>query len=152
MHMKLTFEQAALPEPEVVIRGDLADPRVRELAAAVQRAVGASRLFLYRDGREYPHDFSEIAWFEAVDGRTLAHLGREVYETKYKLYELAELGYRHGFVQINRGVLVNIRSVESVAAEFSGNYTACLRDGKTRLTISRKYVKAFRQYVLEGEG
>ena len=67
----------------------------------------------------------------------------------HKLYELAGMGYRHGFVQINRSVLVNVRAVESVAAEFSGNYTAYLRDGKTRLTISRKYMKAFRNYVME---
>ncbi len=147
--MKISFEQAALPEPEVIIRGDLADPRISELAAAVQKAAGASRLFLYRDEREYPHDFSEISWFETMDNRTIAHLGSEQYEAKYKLYELAEMGYRHGFVQINKSMLVNVRAVESVAAEFSGNYTAYLRDGKTRLTISRKYVKAFRNYVME---
>lgn len=147
--MKISFEQAALPEPEVIIRGDLADPRVSELAAAVQKAVGASRLFLYRDEREYPHDFSEITWFETCGNKTVAHLGNERFEAKYKLYELAELGYRHGFVQINKSVLVNVRAVESVAAEFSGNYTAYLRDGRTRLTISRKYMKAFRSYVME---
>ena len=84
-----------------------------------------------------------------MDNRTIAHLGPEQYEAKYKLYELAQMGYRHGFVQINKSMLVNVRAVESVAAEFSGNYTAFLRDGKTRLTISRKYVKAFRSYVME---
>ena len=147
--MKITFEQAMLPEPEVIIRGDLADPRVSELAAAVQKAVGVSRLFLYRDEREYPHDFSEIEWFETCDSKTIAHVGAERFETKYKLYELAEMGHRHGFVQISKSVLVNVRAVESVAAEFSGNYTAFLRDGRTRLTISRKYLKAFRSYVME---
>lgn len=147
--MKITFEQAMLPEPEVIIRGDLADPRVSELAAAVQKAVGVSRLFLYRDEREYPHDFSEIEWFETCDSKTIAHVGAERFEAKYKLYELAEMGHRHGFVQISKSVLVNVRAVESVAAEFSGNYTAFLRDGRTRLTISRKYLKAFRSYVME---
>ena len=148
--MKISIEQASLSEPEVIIRGDLSDPRVRDLAAAVQKVAGVSRLFLYRDEREYPHDFSEISWFETMNDRTIAHLGQEQYEVKYKLYELAGMGYRHGFVQINRSVLVNVRAVESVAAEFSGNYTAYLRDGKTRLTISRKYMKAFRNYVMEG--
>ena len=147
--MKITFEQAMLPEPEVIIRGDLADPRVSELAAAVQKAVGVSRLFLYRDEREYPHDLSEIAWFETCESKTIAHVGAERFEAKYKLYELAEMGHRHGFVQISKSVLVNVRAVESVAAEFSGNYTAFLRDGRTRLTISRKYLKAFRSYVME---
>ena len=147
--MRISFEQAALAEPEVIIRGDLADPRVSELAAAIRKAVGVSRLFLYRDEREYPHDFSEIAWFETCDNKTIAHLGAERFEAKYKLYELAEMGHRHGFVQISKSVLVNVRAVESVAAEFSGNYTAYMKDGKTRLTISRKYMKAFRSYVME---
>ena len=50
--MKISFEQAALSEPEVIIRGDLADPRISELAATVQKAAGAPRRSLYRDGRE----------------------------------------------------------------------------------------------------
>lgn len=147
--MKITLEQAALAEPEVVIRGDLNHPKIRELISALQSATGAARLFLYKDEKEYPHDFEEVQYFEADRNKVFARIGGAVFETRFKLYELAEMGRSRGFIQINKGVLVNVRQVHSVEAEFSGNYMALLKDQKTRLTISRKYMKAFRNYIME---
>ena len=69
-------------------------------------------------------------------------------EARYKLYELADMLHGSGFIQISKGILVNVHEVQSVEPEFSGNYTAVLADRKT-LTISRKYFKAFREYVVK---
>ena len=145
--MKLTLEPPAGDEPEVVIRGDPADPRVHRLMAAFSRASGAGRLFLYREGKAFLYGLEDVDYFEAGEGRVLAHAGAETLETRERLYELA--GMAPGFIQISKGVLVNVARVRSVEAEFSGNYVCSLRDGKTRLTLSRKYVKAFKQYVME---
>ena len=68
-------------------------------------------------------------------------------EARYKLYELSEMLRGSGFIQISRGVLVNVSEVLSVEPEFSGNYTATLKTGNRHLTISRKYFKSFRDYV-----
>ena len=62
--------------------------------------------------------------------------------------QLAEGLYNKGFVQISKGVIVNSAAVTSVAAEFSGNYVVHLKD-QTNLSLSRKYVKQFRKYILE---
>ena len=64
-------------------------------------------------------------------------------------YELADMLSGNGFIQISKAVLVNVHDVLSVEPEFSGNYTATLSDHKTRLTISRKYFKSFREYVIK---
>ena len=64
-------------------------------------------------------------------------------------WELADMLRGSGFIQISKGVIVNAHRVLSVEPEFSGNYTAVLEDGKTRLTISRKYFKAFHDYVIK---
>lgn len=146
--MKITFEAAA-GEPEAIIRGDADDPRVQRLLSACQQAAGSGKLFLYREGRAFVHGYDEVDWFEAGDGHVFAHVAGQTLEAKAKLYELAGAARPHGFVQIGKGVLVNVARVQSVEVEFSGNYLCTLRDGKTRLTISRKYVKGFRQYVLE---
>lgn len=145
--MKLTLEPLEGEEPEVVIRGDPADPRVHRLMAAFSKASGGGRLFLYREGKAFLYDLEDVDYFEAGEGRVLAHAGGETLEARERLYELAELA--PGLVQISKGVLVNLSKVRSVEAEFSGNYVCTLRDGKTRLTLSRKYVKAFKQCVME---
>lgn len=145
--MKLTLEPPMGEEPEVIIRGDPADPRVHRLMAAFSQASGAGKLFLHREGKAFLYDLADVDYFEAAEGRVLARCGGETLEAKERLYELDALA--PGFVQISKGVLVNVDKVRSVEAEFSGNYVCALRDGKTRLTLSRKYVKAFKRYVME---
>mgnify|MGYP000779049765 FL=1 len=82
-----------------------------------------------------------------MDGKIIAFTKQGCMEARNKLYELAQTLYHSGFVQINKGTLLNVRQAQSVQSEFSGNYIVTLQDGKTRLTISRKYFKAFRTYV-----
>ena len=74
---------------------------------------------------------------------------QQAYEARQKLYALATLLRGRGFIQISKGVVANAHHIASVAAEFSGNYTAFLKDGKTQLTISRKYMKDFRNFIME---
>lgn len=146
--MKIILEQGESPELEVVIRGNLSDPQIPQLVASLNRAGGMSKLFLCAEEREYICRAEEIDYFEAAGDRVYAYQGPKRLETRYKLYELSEGLYDKGFVQISKGVVVNSAAVASVAAEFSGNYMVHLKDG-TRLSLSRKFVKQFRKYILE---
>lgn len=145
--MKFTLEPAENAELEIIIRGNLNDPQVSQIIAALNAAKVMSRMFLYREGKEYLYTVSSISRFEAEQGKVFAYTQQGKMETRYKLYELADM--LHDFVQINKSVLVNIHEVLSIEPEFSGNYRAILRDGKTYLTISRKYFKAFHAYVVK---
>ena len=147
--MKLTLEPEEREELEVVIRGDLNDPQVSQIVAALNTVKAISRLFLYQEDRAYLCDVSDIVYFEAKSGHITAHTAQGVMDARYKLYELAEMLRGSGFVQINKGVLLNVKGVLSVEPEFSGNYTVTLKDKQTVLTISRKYFKAFRDYVMK---
>lgn len=146
--MKIILEQGDIPELEVIIRGNLSDPQIPQLVASINRAGGMSKLFLYAEEREYICRAEEIDYFEASGDHVYAHQGQRRMEARYKLYELVEGLYDKGFVQISKGVVVNSAVVTSVAAEFSGNYVVHLKD-QTRLSLSRKYVKQFRKYILE---
>lgn len=145
--MKLTFEQAENEELQVIIRGDLNAPEIPRIIAALNQAKVLSRLFLYQDGRAFLTPVSDIAYFQTERGRVLAVTERGAMESKHKLYELSEMLHGSGFVQISKGVLVNVHEIVSVEPEFSGNYTATLKNRKAALVISRSYFKAFRNYV-----
>lgn len=147
--MKFTLEPAETNELEIIIRGDVSDPQVSKIIAALTAAKVISRLFLYRHEKEYLFPVAEILYFEAMHGKILAHTLQGTMESRYKLYELADMLSGNGFIQISKAVLVNVHDVLSVEPEFSGNYTATLSDHKTRLTISRKYFKSFREYVIK---
>ncbi len=147
--MKFTLEAAETDELEIIIRGDLNDPQVARVIAALTANKVISRLFLYQDEKQYLCPVSDILYFEAARNKIYAHTRQGTMEVRYKLYELADMLRRSGFVQINKGVIVSIRDVLSVEPEFSGNYIATLSDHQTRLVISRKYFKAFREYVVK---
>jgi DNA-binding LytR/AlgR family response regulator len=147
--MKLTLESAQQPELEVVIRGDLNDPQVSQIIAALNAVKAISRLFLYQDDRTYLCPVADILYFESAKNHLIAHTKQGDMEAHYKLYELSDMLRGSGFIQISRGVLVNVREVLSVEPEFSGNYTAVMKSGKTPLIISRKYFKSFRDYVIK---
>ena len=147
--MKLTLEPQEQPELEVVIRGNLNDPQVSQIIAALNSVKAISRLFLYQDDRTYLCPVADIFYLESRKNHLIAHTRQGEMVARYKLYELSEMLRGSGFVQISRGVLVNVREVLSVGPEFSGNYTATMKAGKTHLTISRKYFKAFRDYVVK---
>lgn len=145
--MKITLESAE--ELEVIIRGVPGSASVQAVLNAVQTAAGVSKLFLYREEREFLFQTAEISYFETCGRGVTAVAGGQRYEARYRLYQLAEMLHSAGFVQISKSTLVNVNHVASVEAEFSGNYTAFLKSGE-KLLISRKYMKAFRNYVMEG--
>lgn len=147
--MKVTLEYADNAEPEIIIRGDISSPQVKNIAELLSGKKSLQKMFFFKNEREYLFDIKEVTYFEADNNKTIAYIGAENYEVRHKLYELESIGRSKGFVRISKGVIVNVDFVKSVEAEFSGNYTAILRDARTRLTISRKYVKDFKDYIME---
>lgn len=147
--MKVTLEQADLNEPEIIIRGDIASVQVQNIAALLSGKQSLQKMFFFKNEAEYLFDVSDVIYFEADNNKTYAHIKSDKYEVRHKLYELESIGRSKGFIRINKGIVVNVNYVLSMEAEFSGNYTLFLRDTKIRLTISRKYVKEFKHYIME---
>ncbi len=147
--MKVTLEQANLTEPEVIIRGDITSAQVQNIAALLNGKQSLQKMFFFKNEAEYLFDISDVTYFEADNNKTYAHIKGDTYEVRHKLYELENIGRSKGFIRINKGIVVNVNYVLSVEAEFSGNYTLFLKDTKNQLTISRKYVKEFKHYIME---
>lgn len=144
--MKITVESVALPETEVIVRGDATGEEVISLLQLLKKC-NSGKIFLYKEEEQYIVDVNDIVYIEVSDNKTYAYLKQDVYETKQKLYELnAQLSSR-SFVQINKSVIVNINCVKSIQAEFSGNYSLKLKDRKESLIISRKYYKEFKERI-----
>ena len=144
--MKIILEQADLPEAEVVIRGDLAGT---EVARLLRRLGGKTtvRLVAYREEEQFLLDASEIVYLETAGSRVNVHTETETYESRQKLWELAEQLEHQSFVQVSKSTIVNLDSVKSIQAEFSGNYLIKLKNRKEKLTLSRKYFREFRDRI-----
>lgn len=146
--MKIIIEPAANLEPEVIIRGGTAEDTTKIMSLLQQSQNSPDRLFGYLNQTEYLLCLEDILFFEANNNHVQAICKAGSYQVRSKLYELEQSTQAHGFVRINKGILVNTNHLHSVEAEFNGNYTAKLKEFSETLTISRKYMKSFRNYIL----
>ena len=144
--MKIKLESAELPETDVIIRGDVTSEEVVSLLQLLKKR-NSGKLILYKEEEQYIMDADEIVYVEVSDNKVYAYTKQDTYEAKQKLYEIKELLVGKSFAQINKSVIVNINSVKSIQAEFSGNYRLKLKNRKESLTISRKYFKEFRDRI-----
>ena len=147
--MKVTFESAEVKETEVLIKGDITLNEVTALLDFIKglNSNTCKKILLHREDEQFLIDPAEIIYIEASNNKVEVKTQAGVYDSKKKLYELKEQLCAEPFAQINKGTLVNIDFVKSVQAEFSGNYSLRLKQGKEILTISRKYFKEFKSKI-----
>ena len=87
--MKITIlDRADGEEDEIIIRCRQLDEHILKLVYALK--AGQEKITAVRDGNIMQIAPKEIYYFEAVDNRVFLYLEKEVYETKYRLYELEE--------------------------------------------------------------
>lgn len=80
-----------------------------------------------------------VYYFESVDKRTFVYTKDKCYETKYRLYKLEEM-IPYDFFRCSKAMIINIKKIGSVKAEFNARMRAVLLNGE-EVVISRNYVK-----------
>ena len=145
--MKIIMEPTNSQETEVIIKGNLTSPEVAALLTFINTKSTPSKFTLYKDDEQFFLDTKDIVSFEAANGCVIAKTVSEEYCSKQKLYEIKESLASLPFAQINKSTIINIDFVKSVSAEFSGNYTLRLKHTKETMTISRKYMKEFKEKI-----
>lgn len=80
-----------------------------------------------------------VYYFESVDKRTFVYTKDKCYETKYRLYELEEM-IPYDFFRCSKAMIINIKKIAFVKAEFNARMRAVLLNGE-EVVISRNYVK-----------
>ena len=91
--MKIRIEiDENLMEEEVIIRCAGLNDIVREVQKAVSEASSGTQTAMFFKGeQEYYFPLSKVLFFE-TDGNTInVHTADDIYETRYRLYELEEM-------------------------------------------------------------
>ena len=91
MKIKIEIDEG-LPEDEVLIRCRGLTEQISDVQKAVSEVINISQKFVfYRGNTEYYLTLDEISFFETDSDGINAHTRDNIYQTKYKLYELEEL-------------------------------------------------------------
>lgn len=80
-----------------------------------------------------------VYYIESVDKHTFVYTKSKCFEAKYRLYELEEL-LSYDFFRCSKSMIINIRKIASVKADFNARMKAILLNGE-EVIISRNYVK-----------
>lgn len=141
--MKITIiDRADGEDDEIIIRCRNIDKQLLNLIYAIK--AGQEKILALRGSEYVQVSPEEIYYFEAVDNRVFLYLEKEVYEVKYKLYELEELLCGTDFFRASKSYIVNLTKVKSISPAFNGRFEAHMKNGET-IMVSRQYVPVLKE-------
>ena len=140
--MKIRIEiDENLIEDEVVIHCAGINDEVTKVQKAISEVVNATqKLVFYKDTTEYYLELGEILFFETDESGISAHTKKEVYQTKYKLYELEDLlpGF---FMRVSKSTILNTRHIYSINRNLTASSVVAFAGTHKQVYVSRYYYK-----------
>ena len=140
--MKIRIEiDENLIEDEVVIHCAGITDEVTKVQKAISEVVNASqKLVFYKEATEYYLELDEILFFETDESGISAHTKKEVYQTKYKLYELEDLlpGF---FMRVSKSTILNTRHIYSINRNLTASSVVAFNGTHKQVYVSRYYYK-----------
>lgn len=141
--MKITIQDCpADEEEEIIIRCKQIDEQL--LKAVYSLKAGHDKLTVSKGEKILQLPPSAVYYFESVDNRVYAYGEKEVYEIKYKLYELESRFLHTDFFRASKSTIINLAKVRNFSPAFNGRFEINLKNGE-KLMVSRQYVPALKE-------
>ncbi|MDD3369376.1 MAG: LytTR family DNA-binding domain-containing protein [Lachnospiraceae bacterium] len=130
-----------LTETEVVIRTKEMNEEVFHLQQMLAGANAGKKQFVFYKGEtEYYISLEDILFLETTGSGVCAHTTEEVYQTKYKLYELEELLPSY-FVRVSKSTILNSRRIFSITRNLTAASEVSFSGTYKKVYVSRNYYK-----------
>ena len=140
--MKIIIESPQPDEEDVVIVR-CASPDQRLISMLLSFKTVNTELTGYLNDKIARLNYQDVYYFESNENRVFAYCRSDVYEVKYKLYELEELFKPLDFVRCSKSMIVNMEKIEFLSPLFSGKLEAHLKNGE-KILIARQYVHSLK--------
>lgn len=138
-----------IEEETVVIKCKRLDERILRIQQVLAEQAGNGlTILLHKNDKEYYMPLDKILFFETENKEIRAHTKNDIYETKYKLYELEELlpGY---FMRISKSAIVNVNHIYSITKNLTASSIVEFSDCHKQVYVSRNYYKALVERLAE---
>lgn len=134
-------------ECEVTIRC----PEVGEEVMKIQKLLsesssGLSQIGLFKEDSEYFIPLDDILFFETEGGHIRAHTADDVFEVKYRLYELEEKLPSY-YLRISKSAILNTRRVYSITKNLAGASKIEFQGTYKTVYCSRNYYGALKEII-----
>lgn len=148
--MKIKIEMdTTLSEDEILIRCQTMDEKIIKIQQMLQDLISSNRNFVFYKGTtEYYLPLEQILFFETDAEGISAHTHDDIYETKFKLYELEEYlpGY---FMRVSKSTILNVNYVYSITRNLTASSLVEFQGSHKHVYVSRNYYKALKSRLEE---
>ena len=110
MKVKIEIDES-LQEEEVVIKAPSLNEKVQRIQEVIHDMSKSSKTMIFYKGQvEYYLSLDDILFFETSDHHIHAHTKNDMYQIKYKLYELEEM-LPGNFMRISKSTILNVKKI-----------------------------------------
>jgi len=138
-----------IKENEIIIRcGELGEEVKNIQIMLGDMLSNKKRITFYKGDTEYYHSLEEILFFDTEENGICAHTIDNIYNVKYKLYELEELlpGY---FMRVSKSTILNTNHIYSITRSLSSSSKVEFQNTHKQIYVSRYYYKPLKNKLLE---
>jgi DNA-binding LytR/AlgR family response regulator len=143
--MKIEIKpQKKLDESKITIEYQEGDPKIEEIIDYIKfqdlEFIGK------KNDRSYVIRLNDIFYIESSEEQCLLYTKDDVYECRYRLYQVESM--HHFLIRVNKNVVVNYKKIKHFKSTLNGKLEASLLN-QDRIEISRRYVSDLKS-ILEG--
>ncbi|MFD3157945.1 LytTR family DNA-binding domain-containing protein [Haloimpatiens sp. FM7330] len=148
--MKIRIEvDNKIKENEVIIRCSELSQDIKNIQTMLDDMLSHKKhIIFYKGDSEYYLSLEEILFFETEKNGICAHTIDNIYNVKYKLYELEELlpGY---FMRVSKSTILNTNHIYSITRNISSSSKVEFQNTHKQVYVSRYYYKPLKIKLLE---
>jgi DNA-binding LytR/AlgR family response regulator len=149
-NMKIRIEMDdQVKENEVIIRCRELNEDVKAIQTMLNDMLTHKKsITFYKGDTEYYLSLEEILFFETEENGICAHTIDNIYNVKYKLYELEESlpGY---FMRVSKSTILNTNHIYSITHSISASSKVEFQNSHKQVYVSRYYYKPLKIKLLE---
>lgn len=148
MKIRIELEQA-LVEDEIIIKCCQLTPTIQKIQQAITNLTSdVPKISFIKENVEYYLPLDEILFFETSEQGINAHSKNEVYQVKYKLYELEEI-LPHSFLRVSKSAILNTEQILSINRTLASSNLVQFYNSHKQVYVSRYYYKHLRKRLEE---
>ncbi|KOM98800.1 DNA-binding protein [Clostridium botulinum] len=148
--MKIRIEvDNKIKENEVIIRCSELSEDVKNIQIMLGDMLSRKKqITFYKGDTEYYLSLEGILFFETEENGICAHTIDNIYNVKYKLYELEEFlpGY---FMRVSKSTILNTNHIYSITHRISSSSKVEFQNTHKQVYVSRYYYKPLKIKLLE---
>lgn len=148
--MKIQIEcDESVEETQVLIRcRELNEHTTRIGQMLAEEAKQEQRFVFYQGDTTVYLSLNDILFLETDGKQIQVHTCEDIYQTKYKLYELEEM-LPGQFMRVSKSAILNTRHVYSITKNISSSSVVQFRNSYKQVYVSRMYYKPLKSKLEE---